>query len=66
MDYTDFFKNDLTKGFAQLFSFQTEVVKQATEANKKAALEVLKGTKTVVDAYAKTLDESIRRLNGGV
>ncbi len=64
VDYTEFFKNDINKGFAQLFSFQTEVLKQATEANAKVAVELLKGTKTVVDAYSKTLEDSIRKLNG--
>jgi len=57
-------RNEYTKGFAELFSVQTEFVKQATEANKKLFIEVLKGTKTVVDAYAKVVEESIQRLNG--
>ena len=59
------FENEFTKGFAQLYSVQSDLVKQVTEANKKVALEVLKNTKTATDLLAKSLEENIRRLNNG-
>jgi hypothetical protein len=58
----DFFSNDYTKGFNQLFAVQAEILKTATEVNKKFALEALKNTRTVLDSFAKNIDNEISRL----
>ena len=60
----DTYKNDFTKGMSQLYSVQSEFVKQATEANKKVAVEVLKTTKVAVDSFSQSIDEQIKKLNG--
>lgn len=64
----DFFKNDFTKAFGidQVLALQSELVKQVTESNKRLALETLKNTKTVVDTFARNIDNEIRRLDSGV
>jgi hypothetical protein len=66
MNMTDFFRNDFTKAFSvdQVLAFQSEFVKQATEANKRIALETLKTTKTFFDAFSHNIDSEIKRLNG--
>ena len=62
MEMTDFFQNDFTKSFGQLLALQADIVKQATDANKKVAVEVLKNTKTVLDSFSRNVDAEIKRL----
>lgn len=61
-----FENNEYTKGFAQLFSFQADFLKQITEANKKLAIEVLKAQRTVLETTVRNVDETIRKFDLGV
>ena len=63
---SDYFKtNDLTKafGFDRIIALQQDLVKQASEVNKKVAVDFLRTAKAAVDVYSKNLDDEIRRLD---
>lgn len=58
----DYLKREFSNGFGQLLAVQTEFVKQVAEVNKKMTVEVLKNTKAALDAYTRSIDSEIRRL----
>lgn len=53
-------------GFDRVLAFQQELIKQATEVNKKVAVEFLKTAKAAVDVYSRNIDAEIKRLDAGV
>lgn len=63
---TEFLKvNEFGKafGFDRVLEFQQQLITQATEVNKKIAVEFLKTAKAAVDVYARNLDTEIKRLD---
>lgn len=53
-------------GLDRVLEFQQELVKQATEVNKRFAVEFLRTAKVAIDVYSRNLESEIKRLDRDV